>query len=107
GGKPVIEYCGGTEIGGGFITSTVVQPNLPAAFSTPALGSDLVILNDEARPSDSGELFLIPPAIGLSRRLLNADHERVYFANTPRGPKGEILRRHGDQMQRLPNGYYR
>jgi acetyl-CoA synthetase len=107
GGKPVIEYCGGTEIGGGFITSTVVQPNVPAAFSTPALGSDLVILDDAARPSDSGELFLIPPAIGLSRRLLNADHERVYFANAPRGPKGEILRRHGDQMQRMPNGYYR
>ena len=32
--KPVIEYCGGTEIGGGYVTSTVVQPNIASTFST-------------------------------------------------------------------------
>jgi len=30
--KPVIEYCGGTEIGGGYVTSTVVQPNIASHF---------------------------------------------------------------------------
>ncbi len=50
--KPIIEYCGGTEIGGGYITGTVVQPSAPATFSTPALGSDLVILDERAsRPT--------------------------------------------------------
>ncbi len=34
--KPVIEYCGGTEIGGGYITGTVVQSAVPGTFSTPA-----------------------------------------------------------------------
>ncbi len=107
GGKPIIEYCGGTEIGGGYITSTVVQPNLPAAFSTPALGSAFVILDDEGRSADVGEVFLIPPAMGLSGRLLNRDHHEVYHAGTPTGPDGQTLRRHGDQLERLPNGYVR
>jgi acetyl-CoA synthetase len=30
----------------------------------------------------------------------------VYFAGTPRGPAGEVLRRHGDEMRRLPGGFY-
>ena len=105
--KPVIEYCGGTEIGGGYITGTVVQHAAPATFSTPALGSDLVILDEEGRPADVGELFLIPPAMGLSQKLLNGDHHEVYYGGTPRGPEGQLLRRHGDRMQRLANGYFR
>jgi acetyl-CoA synthetase len=107
GRKPVIEYCGGTEIGGGYITSTVVQPNVPSAFSTPALGNALVILDEDGQPTNNGELFLIPPALGLSRRLVNGDHTAVYYEGTPRGPRGEVLRRHGDRMEELANGYYR
>jgi len=30
---PIIEYCGGTEIGGGYITGTLVQPASPATFT--------------------------------------------------------------------------
>ncbi len=107
GGKPIIEYCGGTEIGGGYITSTVVQPNVAGAFSTPALGSTWVILDNDGRPASEGELYLLPPAMGLSRRLLNGDHHEVYFADTPVGPGGRTLRRHGDVMLRMLNGYYR
>jgi acetyl-CoA synthetase len=107
GGKPVIEYCGGTEIGGGFISSTVVQPNVPAAFSTPTLGSDFILLDEDDQPADVGELFLIPPAIGMSRRILNGEHDRVYFDGVPLGPNGQVLRRHGDRFARLPDGYFR
>ncbi len=104
--KPVIEYCGGTEVGGGYITGTMVQPCAPSSFTTPALGLDFVLL-DEGRPADRGEVFLIPPSIGLSNALLNYDHEREYFADVPRGPNGEALRRHGDQVERLGGGFYR
>ena len=45
--RPVIEYCGGTEIGGGFVTGTVIQPASPATFSTPALGLSLEILDEQ------------------------------------------------------------
>ena len=105
--KPVIEYCGGTELGGAYITGTVVQPAAPATFSTPALGSHLAILDEQGQPADRGELFLIPPAMGLSQELLNGDHHAVYYADTPAGPQGQLLRRHGDQLQRFANGYYR
>jgi acetyl-CoA synthetase len=101
--KPIIEYCGGTEIGGGYITGTLVQPCVPSTFTTPALGLEIAILNDEGNPTDKGEVFIIPPSIGLSTELLNKNHHQVYFANTPCHP----LRRHGDQMEHLPNGYYR
>ncbi len=105
--RPVIEYCGGTEIGGGYLTGTLVQPASPATFSTPALGSQLVILDEQGRPADNGELFLVPPTLGYSLSLLNRDHHEVYFADTPPGPAGELLRRHGDQVERIGGGYYR
>jgi acetyl-CoA synthetase len=106
---PVIEYCGGTEIGGGHLTGTVVQPASPASFSTPALGLDLVVLDEDGQSvpeGEEGELFLVPPSIGLSQTLLNRDHDAVYYEDCPTGPDGEVLRRHGDQVARLPGGYY-
>ncbi len=107
GNRPVVEYCGGTEIGGGYLTQTLLQEAHPAIFSTLSLGLDAVILDEVGQPSDEGELYLIPPSIGLSTKLLNRDHNEVYFADTPRGVHGEQLRRHGDQVQRLPNGNFR
>ena len=43
----------------------------------------------------------------MSASLLNADHHEVYFEGVPRGPLRETLRRHGDRMERLPDGYWR
>jgi acetyl-CoA synthetase len=135
--KPIVEYCGGTEIGGAYITGTLVQPCIPSTFTTPALGLDVVILDEDGHPAEKGEVFIIPPSIGLSTELLNKDHHQVYFANSPHQHDTEFtdtriadtrianssealgyacsstlclpipLRRHGDQMERLPNGYYR
>lgn len=111
--RPVIEYCGGTEIGGGYITGTLVQPAAPAMFTTPALGLDLVILDEAGQPTEKGEVFIIPPSIGLSTELLNCDHHQVYYAHAPVLPLNAgfhlptKLRCHGDHLERLPNGYYR
>lgn len=104
GGKPVIEYCGGTEIGGGYIAGTLALPCVAGAFNTPALGLDFVILDEAGGSAEAGELFLVPPSIGLSTSLLHKDHHEAYFAGVPRGPRGEVLRRHGDQMEALPGG---
>jgi len=105
--RPVIEYIGGTEIGGGFLAGTLVQPAIPSTFATTALGLDVVLLDENDRPADEGELYVVPPSIGLSLTLLNRDHHQVYYAGAPRGPNGELLRRHGDRMARLLNGYWR
>ena len=103
--KPVIEYCGGTEIGGGYITSTVVQENIPSTFSTKALGSDFVLLNENYQETTQGEVFLIPPIMGLSTELLNKNHQKIYYDDTPKHQK--VLRRHGDELRQLENGYFK
>jgi acetyl-CoA synthetase len=107
---PVIEYCGGTEIGGGYVTGTVVQPASPATFTTPALGLDLLLVDEDGgfvEETGSGEVYLLPPSIGLSHRLLNGDHDEIYYRGCPEGPTGATLRRHGDRLSRLPGGCYR
>lgn len=48
--KPVIEYCGGTEIGGGFVTGSMLQPQSLSAFSTPAMGCNIIILDERGHP---------------------------------------------------------
>lgn len=116
--RPIIEYCGGTEIGGAYVTGTLVQPAAPATFTTPALGLDFVLLDDNEQFTDKGEAFIIPPSIGLSTELLNRNHHQVYFANCPfihptASEQQDFthppipLRRHGDHFERLSNGYYR
>ncbi len=106
GNKPVIEYCGGTEVGGGYVTSTVVQDNYPSTFSSQALGGEFVLIDENGEVGDRGEMFLIPPIPGLSSRLLNRDHHEVYYKDAPTW-RGIGLRRHGDELIRLENGYYR
>ncbi|MBC7451797.1 MAG: AMP-binding protein, partial [Cytophagales bacterium] len=71
---PIIEYCGGTEIGGGYISSCVLLPNAPSYFNTPAPGGNFVLLNnrhERVTEEEAGEVFIIPPSIGLSQRILN------------------------------------
>lgn len=48
--KPVIEICGGTEIGGGFIAGSLLQPQSLSAFSTAAMGCSLFILGEDGSP---------------------------------------------------------
>lgn len=51
--KPIMEYCGGTEIGGGFLSGTMVQPQAPSHFSTPAIGCRLALIDDQKVLFDS------------------------------------------------------
>lgn len=107
----VIEYCGGTEIGGSFLSSTVVQPNVPSMFSSPVLGSQLLLVDTDGKAIEnseykrgenctvSGEVALAPPSIGLSTQLLNRNHFDTYYKGMTSGPNGEVLRRHGDEIE--------
>lgn len=107
GKKPVIEYCGGTEIGGGYITSTVTHPWTASAFTTPALGINVSIVGDEVDDgsghlAQEGELFLHAPSVGMSTELLNADHSAVYYDDVPYPG----LRRHGDRFRKARDGSF-
>jgi acetyl-CoA synthetase len=107
--RPIIEYCGGTEIGGGYAANTVTEPQRPSEFNAKAIGIDVVFLNEQGNPcvpGEAGEVFIRPPSIGLSTRLLNADNDAVYFANCPI-LDNRILRRHGDRMIVCEDGRFR
>ncbi|WIA40403.1 hypothetical protein OEZ86_013761 [Tetradesmus obliquus] len=114
--RPVIEYCGGTEIGGGFLAGCLLQPQAPSTFSTPTLGASLVLLSEEgsqhhhssSAAAVTGELALVPPMLGMSQQLLHKDHTATYYAGMPACQlSGKPLRRHGDEVARLAGGYYR
>ncbi len=104
--KPIIEYCGGTEIGGAYISSTMLENNYPSIFTTPAMGLDFVLIDENGELTENGEVALIPPSIGLSNELLNADHHKTYFTDMPKLADGRIIRRHGDQIQRFSDQRY-
>jgi len=69
---PILNYTGGTEIGGGILGCTVVRPLKPCCFNTamPGMGADVV--NDGGAPvaaGEVGELALRNHSIGLTRGL--------------------------------------
>jgi acetyl-CoA synthetase len=104
--KPIIEYCGGTEIGGAYISSTVCEKNYPSLFTSATMGLDFILISETGEPTDSGEVALIPPSMGLSTELLNAEHHDIYFANMPSLARYPLLRRHGDYLRKLPHDLY-
>ncbi len=73
------------------------------------MGSDFVILDSNGRECSAGEVcevFLKPPALGLTTRLLNRDNFEVYYAGCP-SMDGIPLRRHGDLLAVEAGGRYR
>lgn len=103
--KPIIEYCGGTEIGGGYIAGNLLKPLETSAFNGPVMGIDFAVLDDSGRacaPGTTGEIFIKTPSLGLATSILNADIDKVYYEGAPQG-----LRRHGDLMTVLPGGAWR
>lgn len=54
------------------------------------------------------ELTLVPPMLGMSQQLINRDHTSTYYTGMPAcKATGRPLRKHGDEIARLPGGYYR
>ena len=115
---PALEVCGGTECGGGYASGSLLAPWSPSTFSTPAFGVSFALLAPDGRQSVhgadaaplTGELALIPPAVGWSQALVGRDHAASYYENMPRlahppfPGAATLLRRHGDEFARLPGG---
>ncbi|KAF7120580.1 hypothetical protein RHSIM_Rhsim13G0231200 [Rhododendron simsii] len=146
--KPIVECCGGTELGSSYIQGSLQQPQAFGAFSSASMTTAFVILDENGVPYDIspvsemviifpspalpndqaciGEVGLFPRYLGATDRLLNADHEEVYFKGMPMF-KGMVidgetssnlihhvyrpclflkLRRHGDILKRTAGGYF-
>ena len=102
---PIINVCGGTEIGGGFIAGNVLNPQRACCFAgpLPGMGADIVDADGKSvGPGEVGELVLRNPSIGLSRGIWN-DPERyieTYWSMFP------DLWRHGDWASRDADGLW-
>ncbi|GAB4856125.1 Probable CoA ligase ccl12 [Ancistrocladus abbreviatus] len=108
--NPIVECCGGTELASSYFLGSMLQPQAFGAFSSPSLTTRFVILDDHETPypddqACEGEVALFPRIMGATDRLLNADHEEVYFKGMPMF-EGMKLRRHGDIIKRSIGGYY-
>ncbi|KAL0369929.1 UNVERIFIED_CONTAM: putative acyl-activating enzyme 18, peroxisomal [Sesamum angustifolium] len=107
--KPVLECCGGTELSSSYIFGNLLQPQAFGAFSSATMSTGFVIFDENGVPYPDdqpciGEVGLFPHYMGATDRLLNADHEEVYFKGMPIY-KGMQLRRHGDILKRTVGGY--
>ncbi|KQK12602.1 probable acyl-activating enzyme 18, peroxisomal isoform X1 [Brachypodium distachyon] len=108
--KPIVECCGGTELASSYIQGSLLQPQAFGAFSGKSMSTGFVILDEQGHPYPddqpcAGEVGLFPLYFGATDRLLNGDHDKVYFDGMPIY-KGRQLRRHGDIIQRTVGGYY-
>ncbi|KAL2343300.1 hypothetical protein Fmac_004585 [Flemingia macrophylla] len=107
--SPIIELCGGTELASSYIAGSPLQPQAFGAFSTASMTTGFVIFDENGSPYPDdvacvGEVGLFPLSLGASDRLLNADHEKVYYKGMP-VYEGKVLRRHGDIIKRTIDGY--
>lgn len=69
---PILNYTGGSEIGGGILSGTVLHPLKPCSFgdAVPGMGADVV--DEKGNPvarGEVGELVLRLPSIGLTKNL--------------------------------------
>lgn len=67
--RPIINYTGGTEIGGGILMDSPILPIKPASFAAPCPGIDADVFGEDGKPLRNavGELVVKAPWIGMTR----------------------------------------
>lgn len=82
GKRPILNYAGGTEIGGAILIGTVLHPLKPCSFGGPVPGTGAAVVDEVGNPvppGGKGELVMYDTSIGLSRGLWK-DRERYLEA---------------------------
>lgn len=66
---PIMNYSGGTEIGGGILGGTLLEPLYPCAFSGPVPGMAAKVVDDWGKPvrNTVGELVVSQPWPGMTQ----------------------------------------
>ena len=66
---PIVNYSGGTEIGGGILGCTTWTPIQPGSFTGPCPGMDADVVDDQGKPvrGQVGELVIRKPWPGMTR----------------------------------------
>ncbi len=65
---PIINYSGGTEIGGGIVGCVTIKPQKPCSFSgaVPGMAADVVDAEGRAVRNEVGELVIRAPWVGMT-----------------------------------------
>ena len=86
---PLLNYSGGTEIGGGIVAGTVLHDDLePCAFAGPIPGMGAIVVDESGNrvgAGQVGELALSMPSIGLTRGFWNDPQRYIesYWSKIP------------------------
>jgi acetyl-CoA synthetase len=84
---PLMNWTGGTEMGGGIVSTNILYPIKPGSFhgQVPGTGGD--ILDEQGKPvppNVRGELVMTRPCIGLTRSMWRADDRYMeYWSHIP------------------------
>ena len=102
---PLLNWTGGTEIGGGILCGTILHPLKPCAFARalPGMGADIVDDHgNSVGPGQVGELVLRQPSIGLTKGLWKdpGRYLETYWETF------EGIWRHGDWASRDTDGMW-
>jgi acetyl-CoA synthetase len=91
---PIINFSGGTEVGGSFLAPYPVEPIRSCSLGGPSLGMDVDVVDDAGRPvrGEVGELVCRQPWPAMTRGVWK-DDERYLEAYWSRFPG---MWRHGD-----------
>ena len=65
---PIINYTGGTEVAGGILACTTIEPQYPCAFTGPVPGMDADVVDGSGNPLRGavGELVVRGPWVGMT-----------------------------------------
>ena len=102
---PILNYAGGTEVGGAILCGTLHDPLKPCAFggSVPGHGADIVDESGEVvLAGEVGELVMRQTSIGLTRGLWG-EPERYIESYWSRFPDSWV---HGDWVSRDEHGLW-
>lgn len=102
---PLLNYSGGTEVGGGILCSTVIHPIKPCAFSRAIPGMGARVFNEdgvEEVRGEVGELVMTSLSPGLTRSLWKSDETYLdaYWSTFPG------VWRHGDWAVQDEGGWW-
>jgi acetyl-CoA synthetase len=84
---PVINFSGGTEVGGSFLAPYPVEPIRSCSLGGPSLGMDVDVVDDDGRPvrGEVGELVCRQPWPSMTRGIWKDDERylQAYWSRFP------------------------
>jgi acetyl-CoA synthetase len=106
GSLPIVNYSGGTEIGGGIVGCSLLRPIRPTSFNGPCPGMAADIVDALGRPVRGavGELALRAPWPGMTRGFWAEPDDERYLETYWRRQPGLWI--HGDWAATDADGYW-